>query len=53
MKSGARRTSLLRPQGVEAFTVFKQGGTVFIRGSNNFNPTVSQATQELLSSLFK
>jgi hypothetical protein len=39
--------------GVEAFTVVKQDGQIFIRGSNNFVPTVSPQTQAYLQSLFK
>jgi len=40
-------------EGVDAFTVVKQNGQVFIRGSNNFVPEVSQETRAYLQSLFK
>ena len=39
--------------GTEAFTVVKQSGKILIRGSNNFEPTLSPQTQAYLQSLFK
>ena len=40
-------------EGVEAFTVAKQGGQILVRGSNNFVPTVTQATETLLKQRFQ
>ena len=40
-------------KGVEAFTVWKENGQVMIRGSGNFNPTVSQQTQVILRQQFR
>jgi len=50
-----KRMLILRQYGCIKLTQlkFKQNGQVLIRGSNNFNPTVSPATQALLNSLFK
>jgi hypothetical protein len=40
-------------EGVQAFTVVKQNGQIFIRGSNNFNEQVTDETKTFLQSLFK
>jgi len=39
--------------GVEAFTVWKENGAIQVRGSGNFNPTVSPSTEALLRQTFK
>ena len=39
--------------GVEAFTVAKQGGTIAVRGSNNFVPTVAAETEKILKEKFQ
>lgn len=39
--------------GVEAFTVFKEGGKIFIRGSGNFNDLVSDTAMEALKKCFQ
>jgi hypothetical protein len=40
-------------EGVEAFTVWNENGQIMIRGSGNFNPTVSPATQSALQQIFQ
>lgn len=42
---------MLEP-GVEAFTVWKEAGKVMVRGSNNFNVEVSEATRRLVEQTF-
>jgi hypothetical protein len=39
--------------GIEAFTVWKEGGRIYVRGSNNFVPTVTSETEALLKTLFQ
>ena len=39
--------------GVEAFTAFTQNGQILIRGSNNFDPNVTEATSKLLREKFQ
>ena len=40
-------------QGAEAFTLWNENGQIMIRGSGNFNPTVTTQTETLLQGLFQ